>query len=83
MLCEEVSQILMARKYNSTPPPPPPPSHSAEMSLGYFIKNYVKPFNGKPNVLEVPFRELRRDGWKYRSGDTKFILAEVKESDEG
>ncbi len=53
------------------------------MSLTYFVKNYVKPFEDNPKVLEVPFIALQKDGWKYDAGQQRFILERVKESDEG
>ena len=49
-----------------------PPGMAGEMTLEYFLKTYCKQFNGSPNVIEVPFRELNNEGWKYREG--KFIL---------
>lgn len=56
-----------------------PPGMSGEMSLEYFVKTYVKRFKNRPNVLEVPFKELRADGWEYKDG--KFILR-AKDADE-
>lgn len=50
------------------------PDIPKDFSLSFFLTNIVKPFDGTNRVvLEVPFRELRAEGYKYNSQLERFF----------